>query len=73
MRSRASGAVCLDASFGASAKCAQAMRAKRLALLLENRAKRDPSPFLDVLRRIARERVPSDVPRWIAYHCNGIA
>src|SRR5580692_264161 len=37
MRSRASGAVWLDAPFGASAKCAQAMWAKRSALLLENR------------------------------------
>jgi hypothetical protein len=35
------------------------MWAKRAALLLENRAKRDASLSLDLLRRIARERVPT--------------
>ena len=59
MRSRASGAACLDASFGASADALRPMWAKRPALLRENRAKRDALPFLDLLRRIARERVPT--------------
>ena len=45
--------------FWCFSRCAQAMWAKRPALLLENRAKRDASPSLDLLRRIARERVPT--------------
>ena len=45
--------------FWCFSRCAQARWAKRPALLLENRAKRDASPSLDLLRRIARERVPT--------------
>ena len=45
--------------FWCFSRCAQAIWAKRPALLLENRAKRDASPSLDLLRRIAQERVPT--------------